>query len=302
MQRLCTTILYGLMIMLITASASYAQVSAPPPPLQAPPTANPSAPNPAIVGNAVASPATSSAGETDAAGFEKDSSWKGSLLFTPADIGRLRKVMELYKPKNASGLNDTDDNESEEDALLASMTDHSAPQEVLYRYPYFYLSSIIYSSPDDWFIWLNGKRILSADLSKDKYVSVQTISKTSATFVWKPPSLPEVKASWDLRKKMEEKKKISMLGNVTFDELSGTVLFTLKPNQTFFSQTMQVVEGRIPPSETAAVSKMLPADAIVVTEEEKTDAEDKTKASVVPAVPIPAVSPPAQPPAPAAKP
>lgn len=176
--------------------------------------------------------------------------WRGSLMFLPADIERLRKFADAYRGnkealKELEGGND----------MGAYLDDLLKGQEaksdgVTYTFPYFYLGSIAYHGANDWTIWVNNRRITAQNQHLLRVLTVKQVTAKYAIFEWKPSNLMEIPEHAEGR------------NNIAIDAQTRVVEFTLRPNQTFYSKTMTVSEGRaIPNAPAAATYPAAPAPA-----------------------------------------
>lgn len=182
---------------------------------------------------------TLSAADAEALPIEP-TEWRGSLLFGPATIAKLRQAISYYQPGGASETAGSD--------FLSDLSASpvAAPQEIIVQAPYFYLGSVISTPQGEWYIWLNGKRYAASHPLDDARLDITRIGSGAVTFAWKPDAAAEIRENWRQRQEHDAARHRTSR-NVSYDETENTVTFTLKPNQTFFSETMQVREGRISP-------------------------------------------------------
>ena len=196
--------------------------------------------------------------------------WQGSLLFNPPTIEKLRKALQFYRPDANKGGENTD--------FLSEIANVPTAETIVVSAPYFYLGSIIYSNTGEWFIWLNGKKIAASRPLQDPRLTITSLSTNAVSFKWKPATVADIQANWSRRQQINDYNRV-LSPNVNFNRDTGEIDFTLRPNQTFFSATMQVVEGRVIPNErlpkgltitppidsAAAAATNFPADAIMPT-------------------------------------
>ncbi len=107
-----------------------------------------------------------------------------SILFSPSEIDRyidiIRRVEETMQ--NGTNVNSLqlenilaeDENEEVEDDLTPLI------------YPSFYLSSIIYHNPAQWFIRINGITITNANNNEENELYVKNIHPDYVTLLWYP--------------------------------------------------------------------------------------------------------------------
>lgn len=113
-------------------------------------------------------------------------------------------------------------------------------------YPVFYLASIAYDGPGAWSLWLSGYKITSSKNETD--VTVLSVSADSATFLWTPSFAKAM-----MRRKAGNlfvstdlvKNRLTGLQRVSFDEATGSVTFTLRPNQSFGVAYFRIFEGYV---------------------------------------------------------
>jgi hypothetical protein len=107
--------------------------------------------------------------------------------------------------------------------------------------PNLYLSSIVYYSPKNWSIRLNGKRVNATDNTVNNRFYVSKISRREIELVWTPSSISEVANRWD--QVTEGGKKT--IDNVKIDNAKGKIILDIRPNQTFVINTLDIREGLI---------------------------------------------------------
>lgn len=136
-------------------------------------------------------------------------------------------------------------------------------KKVIQPLPNLYLGSIVYYSPTNWSVWINGKKLVNRLNKSSNILFVSNIDRSEAVFVWKPETLQDTGKTWDA--KVAEGGVLPK--NVVVEETKGTITFTLHPNQTFVPRTLTVSEGLIKqvipvtqdaPAETAAPGKAGP--------------------------------------------
>jgi len=160
----------------------------------------------------------------------EDSLWSGSIMFSITDN---RRVHELLNSKKAVKEKKQNTDEKDIEKLMETISIKSEdlaklPKEA----PAFHLNSILYVAQDDWIIWINGKKISIND--KDSFVKVKKVTKNHAVLYWESEYFIYINKKWD-----------SASGdNIEIDKKNHRVYFTLYPNQTFVTKTMEVVEGK----------------------------------------------------------
>lgn len=157
-----------------------------------------------------------------------------SILFSETDLSSIMKARLFYE-KNSEG--NLKSGIVEEDFLrtlekVGSMYSEQEPTPDLY--PQFYLSSLAYHSQDNWTIWINGKKITQDYENKPFGLQIHSIDNEKVVFEWHPKHMDKI-----------SKIEIGAENNtVSIDYLRNKVLFTLRVNQTFSSETMRIIEGK----------------------------------------------------------
>ncbi len=175
-----------------------------------------------------------------------------SLMYAPEDMANMRRILELYERNReedgavaaATGVVD-----AEIADIIAGLTVGQQEDAVMFDYPSFYLSTILYRSANDWAYWINGTRY--ANNKPHERLQVRSISDSRISFVWKPGSLVEVADIWNAKASAQQKafRHRSASGSeIQLDYNEGTISFSLRPNQTFVSEQMEVMEGRYVPN------------------------------------------------------
>lgn len=183
-----------------------------------------------------------------------------SLFYSPEEVADIRLAINTYLKHIGRG---GDPNFDEDEFLqrLGRLKKVSTGSR-FYTYPQFYLSSIVYHAADDWVIWINGDKITQATSPEHSDVHVTRITADEVDFEWLPPAMDKVTQVW--RQYPNDEVKV--------DLLRGKVWFTLKPNQTFSSYVMRIVEGKVTP---VAVDNAKLNDALLAAEKAAADAQKK---------------------------
>ncbi|MDR0423354.1 MAG: hypothetical protein LBH46_02065 [Rickettsiales bacterium] len=100
---------------------------------------------------------------------------------------------------------------------------------------YFYLKSIVYSSPNSWTIFVNDKRITDSDRRYDDKVTILKVSPNYVTFLW-TGTIPEINTMNYNDTIPEDKYKIEN------DEVK--MPFRLSLHQTFLPLEYKIIEGK----------------------------------------------------------
>ncbi|MCH2546093.1 MAG: hypothetical protein MK052_00580 [Alphaproteobacteria bacterium] len=184
---------------------------------------------------------------------EEKYGWEGSLMFDDERMNNLLKIYRAYQNKKRVDAPVTADVKEDGLQLPVLMQNASGEEPIPEEVLKFSLNSIVYDTVSKWSVWINGQKYnqkqategFSIDRSNLKVVDA---NRQSVTFLWEPieQSFPQVRQRW------EEKQTLSALGKntqeaqnerVVFDDTARTVVITLRPNQTFVSQFMTVMEG-----------------------------------------------------------
>lgn len=130
-----------------------------------------------------------------------------------------------------------------EDDFLSSL-EKAAPKEIIaaeeeeksFTYPQFYLSSIAYYSANNWVLWINSNKITQDSGQTSDGLKVLSINSNKVVLEWQPKRMDKIADIQDNSGKSA----------VHIDFLNKKITFELKPNQTFTSYAMQIVEGKLP--------------------------------------------------------
>lgn len=152
-----------------------------------------------------------------------------SLMFTEENIKDIFKAL----PNSSIGIPDqfinspfanNGGNNQVEDNIVFDNTSFS-----------LYLNSIMYISPTNWAVWMNGNKITNLTNGSSD-ISVVAVSPLYVTFVWNVTS-----TQWDI---INEKK---LVPETKYKQENGLVhlYFTLSPNQTYLPVLNKVLEGNL---------------------------------------------------------
>jgi hypothetical protein len=158
----------------------------------------------------------------------------GSLFFTDKEMEKIRQAQAAYAGREVGSSKSADFNE-EEWFSQAGEIKQARSQDRYFTYPQFFLESLVFRTDADWTIWVNGQRISPAPEGGNTDITVTAIDKNQVSLKWRPDDFEKVKKTW--AKTQHE--------SVHVDEAAGLVFFTLKPNQTFSSYGMKVLEGKV---------------------------------------------------------
>jgi len=162
-----------------------------------------------------------------------------SLFFSAEELQRMRAAIMAYEKSKLVKISKAEDKAND---FLNQLTDSEPalppePVEKTYVYPQFFLNSLVYHSREDWVVLINGQRYSSRVEQADPQIRVLNVDEEKVALEWKPRKMKRVMESWG--------RNINEETNV--DPVMGIVQFTLRPNQTFSSYAMRVLEGRVRP-------------------------------------------------------
>lgn len=177
---------------------------------------------------------------TPAAPEKKDFSYGDSdlsILFLPTQIERMKSAIRSYESISHDTVA----------PVPMAPTDVSSTVSEIKEplvYPVFYLASIVYHSPNDWSLWMSGRKITSGKNETD--VSVLSISPNSATFIWRP-SYSDTLLRRDRAAAYADatayKNRLATSQSASLDKETGSIKFTLRENQTFVVGYFKIFEG-----------------------------------------------------------
>ncbi len=167
------------------------------------------------------------------ANAQEEPSASNSLFFSGKELALIRTAIQSYQ--NQVGFSGSIGEGEQEDELKGLKPDEVAKK--YFTYPQLYLESLVYHSPNDWVVWINGQKILPTTPKQGADIQVEAIDRDKVTIVWRPVDMEKINEVWD----------ISPTESVSVDDAQGTVTFTLRHNQTFSSYVMRVLEGKVVP-------------------------------------------------------
>jgi hypothetical protein len=162
-----------------------------------------------------------------------------SLFYTATEVKDVHLAVNTYLKNIGRGGDLTFDEEAFLSRLggLKKTSAANSGQARFFTYPQFFLDSLVYYSPSDWLVWLNGEKITPLTPRESSNIHIIGITPDKITVEWFPLEMSRVSEVW----------KKSPNDSITVDLRHGQVIFTLKPNQTFSSYVMRAVEGRVLP-------------------------------------------------------
>lgn len=161
-----------------------------------------------------------------------------SILFTKEEINEINLAINTYLKAIGRGGEFTFDEEAFLSRLGGLKKNTAVTGESrFFTYPQFYLDSLVYHSPTDWLVWINGEKITPETPKESKNIHVVTVDNEKVTLAWFPLTMSAVLEVW----------KLMPNEAITIDKQRNQVIFTLRPNQTFSSYILRVLEGKQEP-------------------------------------------------------
>lgn len=160
-----------------------------------------------------------------------------SLFFSQEEITDIHLAVNTYLSHIGRGSNLPFDEEAFLQRLGGIKRGNTASQSRFYTYPQFFLESLVYDAKSQWSIRLNGRTILHNTPQEGSNVRVTAITPERVSLEWAPPDMERVMEIW----------KRFPNDTITVDAVRSRVSFALKPNQTFSSYVMNVLEGKVEP-------------------------------------------------------
>jgi ATP-dependent Clp protease ATP-binding subunit ClpA len=161
-----------------------------------------------------------------------------SLMFDDKEIDNIDRAIDslrnnqVYSPEDGAPIFDALLDKKNKEAEAAR---EKAKQDEFNEKSYIYLASIMYSTPQDWVVWINDKKITSETNKKNKELYLKSVQKDQVSILWSvSASKLQVllgKKADDLKLKLNENNQIE-------------VRFVLQPNQTYILGSNSVVEGK----------------------------------------------------------
>lgn len=156
-----------------------------------------------------------------------------SLFFSAEEMASVRKAVSVYTRILSGEGGDA------LDFLKRLQGDEDAPKETsrYFVYPQFFLASLVYHSDNDWSVYLNNQKLTHAQPEGTQGIRIQSIDKDKVTVEWNPSDMKKIEEVWTIKPNDE----------ILVDLRQRKVVFTLRPNQTFSSYVMRVLEGKVMP-------------------------------------------------------
>lgn len=111
--------------------------------------------------------------------------------------------------------------------------------------PAYYLKTIMYFNPHNWTLWLNDKKMTDTADKQMGNITAVLVNKDQAVFTWKDSRIDLISPNWKNGFiPMDNEQYASPEKNIVVDANTGNISFILKPNQSFVSSPLQIVEGK----------------------------------------------------------
>ena len=239
------------------------------------------------------SPDASLSGSTP--NFDVSSLWKGSLSYTEQQINDILAVREAYLLKmSGQGTDEVVEEGSNVDDILKGLeVEQQIPEPIIIETLQLTFNSILFYSPSDWSIWINGRgysrkqSLRGIALNNNTTIKVTNVSKERATFIWKPnaDTFPIVKERYEASKRRKGTPMTPQIvkeQRVFLNDTDEAFSITLRPNQTFSSALFAVIEGKITASTQAAIMASDPGYFAAPAESEPAEAADSAQNPAMP--------------------
>lgn len=186
--------------------------------------------------------------------------WDESLMFPEKDVSDLMAIYRAYLDSLAAKRGESPVTAQDEDVAkktLERLAGISEPEDIDEEIYKLSLNSILYNNPRDWSIWVNGKRHSRKEAMEGftigtSNIEVTAVRKGQITYVWtpQPQSFDLVQERWDEKQQRKnakvENSQIASGEQVSIDAIGQIITVTMRPNQTFYSEYMSVMEGSAP--------------------------------------------------------
>ena len=198
----------------------------------------PAAPAATVVAEAADKPPVIEA-ETSMAAADVDDEDVGpvphSMFYAPEEMNLLMQAIRTYERLKLLSSSDAQNKAKD---FLSQLEDakRSVQIERNMEYPQFYLESLVYHTPDDWFVQINGEKMSPVRMERFG-LKLLNVEPDKVLLEWRPTNMKQVNEVWAKAHN----------DHVIVERKTGTVTFTLLPNQTFSSYKMRVMEGKVRP-------------------------------------------------------
>lgn len=216
-----------------------------------------------------------------------------SMMYTQEDISNLSRVLEVYEASIvpdvgvAQGVDTGEQDILSE--LLRSMQGEGelGDEEVTFKpLPKFYVGTIMYRRAGDWAVWINGERYdNNRKVEPEDELQIVGIGRERVTISWKPEQLPHAYEKWKNRANPNLGKsnhRHAYNSYVSFDETKRRFTISMRSNQTFVGENMDIIEGRVISNANLQQASSIEQDA----EAMGTEVEGSPAEQAAPAVPL----------------
>jgi hypothetical protein len=168
-----------------------------------------------------------------------------TLMFSANDMKIILEALAVYDSLHTQQTQSADKDKDDLSSLLDSMKARSlaggkvedAPKPL----PNLYLGSIVYYSPANWSVWINGRKLTNRNNLPTAEFYVDQISSSKIELIWHPPALLDTGATWE---------RITNGGaqppaGIVVDTGKGRITLQLHPNQTFLPAGLVIREGLV---------------------------------------------------------
>jgi len=166
---------------------------------------------------------------------------KTSLMFNKDDMNLLLQALDIYDHSARPQKSDGEPKKDFLNGLLDTLKHDETPGAAPLPLPNLYLGSIVYYSPANWSVWINGKKLVNRSNQESNEFFVIRISRSEVELVWRPSSLLDTPETW--RQLTDD--GAHPLPGIEVDAEKGKITLQLHPNQTFLSKSLAIREGLI---------------------------------------------------------
>lgn len=183
--------------------------------------------------------------------------WKsGSIMYSQEQIEWVEKAMESYTkgipistllpdifpPDKGEGIEIEKPNED--------LAQSGGAEQLRLVAPVFHLDSVLYISPDNWSIWLGGKKVsfgkpaqAQVDIGK---LEIAKVTENSVTMIWSENRIERIFPKWrSYFNPLGDRRFASNNKNIVVDLQTGDISFVLGINQSLDTASMKILEGEI---------------------------------------------------------
>lgn len=165
-----------------------------------------------------------------------------SLMFDERENDSIERAIDslknnqIYTPDQNDSENEPTNPDDQKKQQQEAEEKAKKEQEDFNQQSYIYLASIMYSTPQNWAVWINNKKITSETNKQNKELFLKSVDHDKVSVLWhvSPTKL-----------KVLLGKKADQINFKTTADGQIEVNFALQPNQTFFLGSNSVIEGKI---------------------------------------------------------